>query len=111
MKEAVAHFNATKGDRSKINEVRKMVLGQVSVAHQEHFMSATIAGPAPFEHYPVHWDFDVEQGSKGVLLEGINPSGALQHETEILLQKDSKITITAIDYKNGKWQLVGNIKN
>lgn len=111
MQEALAHFNATKGDRTKINEVRKMVLGQVSVAHQEHFMSATIAGPAPFDSSPVHWDFKVEQGSKGVLLEGVNPSGAHQNETEILLQKDSKITITAIDYKNGKWQLEGNIKN
>ena len=111
MQEAVAHFNATKGDRTKINEVRKMVLGQISVAHQEHFMSATIAGPAPFASSPVHWDFKVEQGSKGVLLEGVNPSGAHQNETEILLQKDSKITITAIDYKNGKWQLEGNIKN
>ena len=111
MQEAVAHFNATKGDRTKINEVRKMVLGQISVAHQEHFMSATIAGPAPFDSSPVHWDFKVEQGSKGVLLEGVNPSGAHQNETEILLQKDSKITITAIDYKNGKWQLEGNIKN
>lgn len=111
MQEAVAHFNATKGDRTKINEVRKMVLGQISVAHQEHFMSATIAGPAPFDSSPVHWDFKVEQGSKGVLLEGVNPSGAHQKETEILLQKDSKITITAIDYKNGKWQLEGNIKN
>ncbi len=111
MQEALAHFNATKGDRTKINEVRKMVLGQISVAHQEHFMSASIAGPAPFESYPVHWTFNVEQGSKGVLLEGVNPSGAHQNETEILLQKDSKITITAIDYKNGKWQLEGNIKN
>jgi len=114
MESATAQFKASKKtDKTKINEVKKMVLGQVSTAHQEHFMSASIAGPAPFESKPVHWTLEVQAGSKGVLLEGINLEGGLQNETEILMQKDSKLTIKSIDYneKQGFWEVHGTLQN
>lgn len=76
-------------------------------------MSASIAGPAPFESKPVHWTLEVQAGSKGVLLEGINLEGGLQNETEILMQKDSKLTIKSIDYneKQGFWEVHGTLQN
>ena len=85
------------------------------VATQEHFMSATMAGPMAGigECKPVHWDLLVEKGSKGAFLEGINFEGGIQYETEILLQKDSKIVIQGIDfdYNDKKWKLIGTVSN
>ena len=85
-------------------------------------MSATLAGPMPYigKEKPVHWDLLVEKGSKGAFLEGINFDGGSHSETEILLQKDSKIVITGIDVeydkkdkKHGdhKWKLIGTVSN
>ena len=108
-------FNAYKknGDKTKIEELKAIVNQHNFVAHQEHFMSATIAGPAPFYEYDVHWEMTVEAGSKGTLLEGINIHNSLQDETEILLQKDSEITIIGLDfdYTKMKWKPIGKVKN
>jgi hypothetical protein len=101
------------GDKSAIEKLKAIVNSGNFTAHQEHFMSATIAGPAPFSGKPVHWEMTVQKGSKGTLLEGINVDTGLQSETEILLQKDSDITIVALDfdYINGKWKPVGSLVN
>ena len=121
MQKALNYYKATE-DKSLIENLKKFINSKVCVATQEHFMSATLAGPMPYigKEKPVHWDLLVEKGSKGAFLEGINFDGGSHSETEILLQKDSKIVITGIDVeydkkdkKHGdhKWKLIGTVSN
>lgn len=100
-------------DKTPIEKLKQMVNSGDYTASQEHFMSATIAGPAPFYSYPVHWEITVEKGSKGVLLEGAKVNAGLGSETEILIQKDSEIKILGLDfdYTNKKWKPVGSLTN
>ena len=115
MQKALQHYFDTKGDKSQIEKLKNFINKKECVATQEHFMSATMAGPMAGigECKPVHWDLLVEKGSKGAFLEGINFEGGIQSETEILLQKDSKIVIQGIDfdYNDKKWKLIGTVSN
>ncbi len=115
MQKALQHYFDTKGDKSQIEKLKNFINKKECVATQEHFMSATMAGPMAGigECKPVHWDLLVEKGSKGAFLEGINFDMGGHSETEILLQKDSKIVIQGIDfdYNDKKWKLIGTVSN
>lgn len=115
MQKALQHYFDTKGDKSQIEKLKNFINKKECVATQEHFMSATMAGPMADigECKPVHWDLLVEKGSKGAFLEGINFDMGGHSETEILLQKDSKIVIQGIDfdYNDKKWKLIGTVSN
>lgn len=113
MRKAEAHFINT-GDRSLIDKIEDYVLNSADEVkiHAAGFMSASIAGPAPNisgENVQLH--MTVEKGSKGALLEGLNPDGGLKYETEILLQKDSEVVITGIKYESGHWQIEAELSN
>lgn len=108
MIEAKAHYNKT-GDDTLIEQVKNWVKKGNLVATQERFMS-TSYDPNVW-HGELHWELEVQKGSKGVFLEGINVHGSNQGECEFLLQKDSNILITDIDFKNGHWELKGSVSN
>ena len=86
------------------------ILDHDYVATQERFMSTSML-PGHNFHGSIVWELDVQKGSKGVFLEGINVQGSFSNECELLLQKDSQILITDIEYKGGQWHLKGKVTN
>lgn len=113
MAEAKQHYinSGSKQDRSKIDALIDEVLDNNYVATQERFMSTALKGCGGGFSGEIKWELEIQKGSKGVFLEGINVNGANQCECEFLVQKDSKIVITGIDFKNGHWKLEGSVSN
>ena len=113
MQKAEAHYKST-GDRSLIDKIEDYINNSTKEIgiHAAGFMSASIAGPAPnISGDNVQITMNVQKGSKGALLECVNVGGGLKYETEILLQKDSKVIVTGIEYKNGHWDIKANVSN
>ena len=104
--------SGSKKDKSAINKLINEVLNNNYTATQERFMSTTMLKGHGFVD-EINWELDVPKGTKGVFLEGINVHGSCQTECEFLLQKDSKIIITDIDYdyNSNRWILKGTVMN
>lgn len=110
MADAKAHYYKTNPhDDTLIEQVKNWVKKGNLVATQERFMSTSYS-PNVWSG-DLHWELEVQKGSKGVFLEGVNVKGHNQGECEFLLQKDSNILITDIDFKNGHWELKGSVSN
>lgn len=107
-----AYLKSNPKDETLIKNLINDVLNNNYVATQERFMSTSLLKGHGFSG-TINWELNVPKGSKGVFLEGINVHGSCQTECELLLQKDSKITITDIDYdySSDQWKLKGSVMN
>ena len=105
-----ALMNAANGSKADRDALIDHILDHDYVATQERFMSTSMLPGHNFSGSIV-WELEVQKGSKGVFLEGINVQGSFSSECELLLQKDSQILITDIEYKNNQWHLKGKVTN
>ena len=65
------------------------------------------------EEDKVIWEFTLKPNTKGIFIEGLNMFGIYADEEEVLLQKNSKITLTDIDFNsdNGVWYIKAKVSN
>ena len=110
MKEA-----ATFNDENLINEIKELVLDNEITAIQPGFMSLSLNKDTSeaFSVNRISWELTPEKDTKGAYVDSLNIVGLFATENEVLLQKNSKITIDSIDYDNEKciWRLKGRVSN
>ena len=66
-----------------------------------------------FSKNRIFWTFITEPNTKGAFIDGINVNRLYVDEKEVLLQKNSKITLLDAEYnsKNGLWKISARVSN
>lgn len=102
-------------DRKKINKIKELVADNEITTIQSGFLSTTMNKNVSdkFARDQVVWEFETEPDTKGIFIEGLNMFGIYADEEEVLLQKNSKITLTDIDFNsdNGVWYIKAKVSN
>ena len=108
---------------TRVDELREFVMDNEISAIQPGFMSTTIdknlmkwfkGVPGPDMAEPnVIWELRTTANTKGAFLEGLNADAFACEELEVLLQKNSKITIEDIQYNkyHDKWYINARVSN
>lgn len=113
MENAKEEYLKTK-DKNIIENLINKYADETLSTTQERFMSTTLVGPPPIWcKSKIQWDLEIDKNSKGVFIEGIPQYGHGSWETELLLQKDSKIEILGLeyDYVKNVWIAHGRLSN
>lgn len=102
-------------NKSKINKIKELVADNEISTTQTGFLSTTINKNVSdrFARDQVVWEFETAPDTKGIFIEGLNMFGIYSDEEEVLLQKNSKITLTDIDFNqnNGVWYVKAKVSN
>lgn len=115
---------ATKsGDINEINKVKEFILDNEITVTNPRFMSSSLKsnidktfnlfGKKSVLGTKILWKLKTEPNTKGLYIEAVNISGKDADQNEILLQKDSKMVITNVDYdeKNKMWIFDAKVSN
>ena len=87
---------------------RNAVQNSDYIAVNERFTSCSLMPTSIATSGDVTWELHLQKGSHALFLDGITSAGG--DECEILLQKDAKIIITDIVFKENKWKIVADVK-
>ncbi|MBR1754648.1 hypothetical protein IJ732_07425 [bacterium] len=97
------------------SKVKEILLDNEISAVQHGFLSTSMDKSLAkrFARNHILWEFTTEPNTKGLYIEGVNLNGIFSDEKEVLLQKDSKITIQSADYDGSKnsWYIKAKVSN
>jgi len=102
--------NELKEDPQAVNNLIDKVLDGDYVLNQERFMSTSINKGNAFTGV-IQWELSIPAGTKGAFLENFNTKTNFPGEMEVLIQRDSKITIKDMSYneKTNEWMLKAEV--
>lgn len=116
--------NAAKsGDKNEIDKVKEFILDNEITVTNPRFMSTSLNdninetfnlfGKSTVKGTRILWRLKTEPQTKGIFIEAVNITGKDANQNEILLQKNSKMTITNVDYdeENRMWIFDAKVSN
>ncbi len=95
----------------KLDTVIQDIIKSNPEVTQKAFMSTSLSDR--FLYKTINWELEVKPGTKGIFMETL-PTADTGRELEVLLQKDSKIKIKDIEFRQGKipqWFIKGEVSN